>query len=223
MSTKPLTTTSYAILGVLAMRSWSAYDLTAYMRTSAVRRCWPRTESRLYAEPKNLVAHGLAVSKKEYTGRRSRTVYSITDQGRLALARWLGERADRWETEDEPLLKILLADHGTRDQLLATIRWALEDLMDGVTVMMGLSERVLAGGALLPDRLHVTAISARHGVNSARLRYEFLRWVDQRVRTWSDTALEGKEDEAKALLAESRKELEALDRDLRAFLGPEAE
>jgi hypothetical protein len=97
-------------------------------------------------------------------------VYSITDAGRRALAEWLGERAERWETEDEPLLKILLSDHGTRDQLLATIRWAMEDLLAGVTIMKGLSGRVAGGGALFPERLHITALSSRHGITTARRR-----------------------------------------------------
>ena len=38
MSRRSLTTTSYAILGVLAFRPWPAYDLTGYLRASPVRR-----------------------------------------------------------------------------------------------------------------------------------------------------------------------------------------
>ena len=222
MSTRPLTTTSYAILGVLAIRPWSAYDLTRYMRTSAVRRCWPRTESRLYAEPKNLVAHGFARATREYTGRRSRTVYSITRAGRKALARWMGERAARWETEDEALLKMLLADHGTPEQLLATIRGAMQDLHETVTTMMEISERVVAGQALLPERLHVTALAARHGVGTGRRRYEFLKWAEEWARTWDDTRLQGKEADATAVLAGCRADLEDLDREMRAWLGEDA-
>ncbi len=218
---KPLTTTSYAILGVLAIRPWSAYDLTGYMRTSAVRRFWPRTESRLYAEPKNLVAHGLVEASTEYTGKRGRTVYTITDAGRRALGEWLGERAGRWEVEDEALLKILLADQGSREQVLATIRRAMEDLLDIVTTMMEISERVVAGGPLLPGRLHITAISARHGVRLGRHRYDFLKWAEEWVSTWKDTRLDGKEAEAKKIIAQSRAELETLDRELRKSLGRE--
>jgi len=218
MSTKPLTTTSYAILGVLAIRPWSAYDLTGYMRTSSVRRFWPRTESRLYAEPKNLVAHGLVEASTEYTGKRSRTVYSITRAGRQALGTWLGERAERWDVEDEALLKILLADQGSPEQVLAIIRGAMEDLLGIVTTMMEISERVVAGGAMLPARLHITALGARHGVRMGRHRYDFLKWAEEWVSTWDDTRLDGKEEEAKKIIAQSRAELEKLDRDLRKTL-----
>lgn len=221
MSTRPLTTTSYAILGVLAIRPWSAYDLTGYMRTSAVRRFWPRTESRLYAEPKNLVAHGLAVASREYTGRRRRTVYTITDAGRSALTAWLGERAAPQETEDEALLKMLLADNGSKDQLLATIRNAMEDLLKGVTVVLELTERLTTGRARFPERLHITALHARHGIATMRLRYDFLRWAEEWVLGWRGTGLEGKEAEAEAILHEARTRLEELDRELRDTLGRE--
>jgi DNA-binding MarR family transcriptional regulator len=52
---------------------------------------WPRAVSRLYEEPKKLVAAGLASSRTEATGRRRSTVYSITPAGREALAAWLAE------------------------------------------------------------------------------------------------------------------------------------
>lgn len=55
-----LTTTSYAILGLLAVRPRSAYGLVEQMKRSNIRLLWPRAESKLYEEPKNLVAHRLA-------------------------------------------------------------------------------------------------------------------------------------------------------------------
>ena len=45
-----LTTTSYAILGLLAVRPWSTYELATQMDRS-VGRYWPRARSKLYEEP----------------------------------------------------------------------------------------------------------------------------------------------------------------------------
>ncbi len=50
-----MTTTSYAILGLLAIRPWTTYELTQQMQRS-LSRFWPRAESKLYEEPKKLVA-----------------------------------------------------------------------------------------------------------------------------------------------------------------------
>jgi DNA-binding PadR family transcriptional regulator len=220
MSKRPLTTTSYAILGVLAIRAWPAYELTRYMRTSAVRRCWPRTESRLYAEPRNLVAHGLAAASTEHTGRRRRTVYAITPAGRRALSRWLGERSVPREMQDETLLRMLLSDHGTPEQLLATIRWGLDDLRATVVELTKISDRIEAGDPRFPQRLHVTAIASRNGIGLLRQRFDFLVWAEDWVRSWSDTRLGvDKEKMAVRTLKQSRALLVELDRELARRLG----
>ena len=59
MSRGPLTTTSYAVLGLLAIKPWSSYELTQQMDRS-LGRIWPRATSKLYEEPKKLVEHGFA-------------------------------------------------------------------------------------------------------------------------------------------------------------------
>ena len=47
--------------------------------------------SKLYEEPKKLVAHGLARAEDASVGRRPRTRYTITARGRRALAAWVRE------------------------------------------------------------------------------------------------------------------------------------
>ncbi len=105
-----LTTTSHAILGLLQRRTWSAYELNKYMQRSGIRAVWPRTESRIYVEFKNLVAHGLATSQKEAKQGRKRTIYKITPAGRKALRSWLRTSEGGLRLESEPLLKLLYAD-----------------------------------------------------------------------------------------------------------------
>ena len=59
MSSRPPSTTSHAILSLLAIQPWATYDLAKLMRRS-LHFFWPRAESNLYAEPKRLVEAGLA-------------------------------------------------------------------------------------------------------------------------------------------------------------------
>lgn len=56
MSSKP-TVSSYAILGLLALRPWTGYDLTR-QATRSLRFAWPKSERLLYSEPKKLVELG---------------------------------------------------------------------------------------------------------------------------------------------------------------------
>ena len=69
--TANLTPTSYAILGLLAIKPWTTYELATQVERT-VKRFWPRTRSKLYEEPKKLVAAGLAVAQRDE--RRTRDV-----------------------------------------------------------------------------------------------------------------------------------------------------
>lgn len=219
MSMRPLTTTSYAILGILSIRPWSAYELTGYMRTSAVRAAWPRTESRLYEEPKNLVEHGLLSATTEHTGRRSRTVYRITAKGRRALRRWLDEPAAPRQIADETLLKVLFADQGSPEQLLATIRNACEELNRQATEIRKFARQVARGDGRFPERLHVTALAARHQIGLIGARLEYLKWAEEWVRSWDDTAIDDdKRMYAIATLDDAANELDTIAGELRAKL-----
>src|SRR5260370_22252458 len=89
-SSGKLPPTSYALLGLLDLKTWTVYELTKQMRRS-VRWFWPRAERKLYDEAKRLAGLGLATSRSEMTGRRASTVYEITPAGRDALRAWVGE------------------------------------------------------------------------------------------------------------------------------------
>src|SRR5437899_1527821 len=97
-------TTGNAILGLLALRSeWPTYALTKQLRRN-MRFFWPRAESRIYDEARQLVARGLATARREEFGRRPRTVYAITSEGRRALRRWLASPPRATALECESLL-----------------------------------------------------------------------------------------------------------------------
>jgi len=115
-----LTTTSYAILGLLAVQPWTTYELAQQMQR-ALGQFWPRAESKLYEEPKKLVAGGLARATKETTGKRPRTVYTITAKGRRALAAWIPTPSSGPVLEFEALVKLFYAEHGTKQDILDTL------------------------------------------------------------------------------------------------------
>jgi PadR family transcriptional regulator AphA len=86
-SSRPrFTITSYALLGLLAVRPWTAYELTQQMRRS-LHYVWPKSESLLYNEPKKLVEAGLARVTRQRRGDRTRAQYRITAAG---VAAWPG-------------------------------------------------------------------------------------------------------------------------------------
>lgn len=184
---KELTTTSYAVLGLLAIRPWTTYELARQMERS-LRNFWPRAERRIYDEPKALVARGLARARAEFTGRRRRTVYSITPKGRRALREWLEEPGAGPELEFEALLKVFLAEHGTKEALLRNIRaaraWAEEEVGRGAAFM----REYLETGGPFPERLHLITLMVRFlGVEYGTAVLRWARWAEEEVARWPDT------------------------------------
>jgi PadR family transcriptional regulator AphA len=175
-----LTTTSYLILGHLALRSWSTYELAQQMKRST-RHYWPRAESKIYEEPKKLVAHGLATATRGYTGRRPRTVYAITEEGRKALRRWLEEPGQAPVVEFEGLVKVLFAEQGSKDQLLATLR-SIRDRGERTRAeQVALAADLAATGGPFPDRLHVNELVFKFMWEQTETVIRWAMWAEEHV------------------------------------------
>ncbi|GGV02075.1 hypothetical protein GCM10010182_19570 [Actinomadura cremea] len=179
---RELTTTSYAILSLLAVRPWTTYELKQQMDRS-LRVMWPRAASVLYEEPKKLVERGLARARAEYTGRRKSTVYEITEDGRAALKEWLGEPGAGPVLEFEGLVKVAFADHGDLDGLRTVLRGVREDAERRAARTEERMAEYEEGGPY-PDRLPVIALTARllREQNEALLRWA--EWAEAEVAGW---------------------------------------
>jgi DNA-binding PadR family transcriptional regulator len=182
-----LPTTSYAVLGMLAIRPWTGYELTQQMRRS-LDYCWPKADSVLYEEPRRLVAAGLARATAEEHAGRQRTRYHITAKGRRTLKAWLAAPPGDPRLEVEPLLRLLFAEHGTADDLrqaIASFRsWAESRYEAGIAMFRDYLET----GGPFPDRLHLQVL---FGAFYEELFFLVRRWttmVDEELDSWPSTA-----------------------------------
>jgi PadR family transcriptional regulator, regulatory protein AphA len=187
MSRRSLTTSSYAVLGLLAIRPWATYELAKQMRRS-LHFFWPRAESNLYAEPKRLVEAGLAEAREEWNGDRKRTVYSITQAGRRSLADWLARPTAAPRLESEPHLRLFYANCGTKDDLLATIASVAEDAQASIDHFERLLDEYGRGEARFPERIHVNTLVATLVLEQARATVRWARWAADEVARWNDPA-----------------------------------
>jgi DNA-binding PadR family transcriptional regulator len=93
----------HAVLGLLAERPASGYDLMKLFETS-LANVWPATQSQVYGELGKLAASGLlTVSAK---GPRGRKEYAITDEGLAELRHWLVETEPDRVRRSETLLRV---------------------------------------------------------------------------------------------------------------------
>ena len=208
---RPLTTTSYAVLGLLAVRPRSAYDLVRQIKRSNIRLIWPRAESKLYEEPKTLVAHGLATAGVARTGARRRSVYRITPRGRHALRQWLGEPGAGLLLEFESMVKVVYGDFGTKEQLLANIQRIRAGTVERASASLPLVRELAEVGPRFPERAHVIAVADRFLVDMLQTTLRWSEWAEHVVEQWSGTRQDrAMAAQARRVLAENAAAVEAI-------------
>lgn len=194
-----LTTSSYAVLGLLAIRPWAGYELTQQASRS-LRFAWPKSERLLYAEPKKLVEHGLATALQESVGQRTRTVYTITDEGRAALKAWMATSPQPPVLEAEALLRLLFAENGSVDDLTAALDQMAADAAAMYEQVVTINTGYLDGKHPFPPRTHLSVLFATFQLELFDL---IVRWVDfakAEIATWPTTEGLGMTDRTEAIL-----------------------
>jgi PadR family transcriptional regulator AphA len=96
-------TLRHAVLGLLADRTASGYDLMKLFDTS-LANVWPATQSQVYGELGKLAGSGLLEVSAE--GPRGRKEYTITKQGLDELRSWLIDTEPDRTRRSETLLRV---------------------------------------------------------------------------------------------------------------------
>jgi PadR family transcriptional regulator, regulatory protein AphA len=140
-------TTAHALLSLIALRPrWSTYELTGQV-TRALQFLLPRAESRVYDEARALARRGLVRAEDDTGGRRPRTVYSLTDQGRAELDEWLAGPVAPTRLQSEALLRVLVGRLASTQQLLAAVRRLRADAEGAFEQGRAVAAEYLAGVA----------------------------------------------------------------------------
>jgi DNA-binding PadR family transcriptional regulator len=192
--TRP-TSTSYAVLGLLAVRPWSTYELTRQMDRS-LGRMWPRAASKLYEEPKKLVALGLATAEDETVGRRPRTVYAITEEGRAALAAWLAEPGEGPVLEFEQLVKLSFAEHGTRSDALRTVAAARDWARERNVENLAAARQYAVGEGPYQERAAQTMIAGAFFTELYATVARWADWAEEQIAAWPEDPADATADPA---------------------------
>ncbi|MFN0028681.1 MAG: PadR family transcriptional regulator [Acidimicrobiales bacterium] len=172
------------MLGLLALRPWSTYELAKQMQRS-VRWFWARAERKMYDEPKHLVASGLATSRSTMTGKRASTVYEITAGGRAALRDWLASpQFAPPQIEMEGMIHLFFAENGTPDQLMAAMGRMQDHAVDALAELHLMSAAIAAGDEEFPERRAMNALSTELVARLHETTRDWSRWAQSEVASW---------------------------------------
>ncbi len=195
-----LTTTSYALLGQLSLRPWSTYEL-AQQKVRYFRYVWPRAESAIYREVKRLSADGLIEGTRERTGKRSRTVYSITDAGLEELKAWLDTPVSPFAVEFEGMIRLFVAQTGTTNQILAAIEQVREDARQMLDFGGEVKLEYLEGRGALQDQVYIRAHAIDFFISLLNMVEDWTTRTLEEMRAWDSRSLEEKNKRALEILA----------------------
>ncbi|MEX0756002.1 MAG: PadR family transcriptional regulator [Actinomycetota bacterium] len=193
--TTQLTTTSYAVLAQVAVHPWSTYEL-AQQRVRYFRYVWPRAESAIYREVKRLSAMGLLTGKKDYVGKRARTVYSITDEGREALRGWLSTPVSPFAMDFEAMIRLFVAPLGTKDQIVTTLHQVRDDAREMLRFGGEVKQEFLEGLAVTQDQVYIRALAVDFFISLLNTVHAWAERTIEEIESWDDLSPDGKNERA---------------------------
>lgn len=177
---QPIDAGSASLIGI---DRWTPYELVQHMKRSTIHHIWPRAESKLYEEPKRLAAAGYVTATADRKDPR-RIRYTISAAGRRLLSEWVAQPGSGVRFESEGAVKVLAAEHGTKDQLLATIDSIRRDALNDIERCCRVLSEIVTDGPPYPNRIHQGSLVVDLIV---RLTESVVDWADSaeaRVERW---------------------------------------
>lgn len=207
---REISTTAYLTLGLLAARDWSAYQLAEQLGRG-VAELWPSADRGRYAVLNRLSDAGFVETRQEHTGRRARTIYSITPEGREALARWLSTPVRPPSFEFEGMVRVLLSDQGSLDDLRATLAQTRERARAQRDLFARYAAFISATGGTFPERRHLFALANTFMIGHYDHIVAWADWAERQIADWPDTATPATThgDQVRSMLAPGRRLFEA--------------
>jgi PadR family transcriptional regulator, regulatory protein AphA len=139
MSRDELTPLSYVVMTLVGQGGAGPHDLVRMARSGRIY--WDAAESQWYAEPKRLERLGYLSSRREAGQTRPRTHYTLTDNGRAALAEWMEQPARFPRIQHDAVVRLLAADIVGEKAVLDSLL-ALRDELAAISARLDAAEAV---------------------------------------------------------------------------------
>jgi DNA-binding PadR family transcriptional regulator len=175
-----LSATGKVILGMLAARPRSGYEIKQLVDSSA-RFFWAASYGQIYPELKKLESAGLVTGADSSQGARQRTTFKLTADGRRAAREWIGRPPEVLETRDEGLLKLFFAGSIDRKRAAEIARERAAVSREKAVQLRAIWDAVDAAGhpegaAAEPDLGSMTVL--RYGIEASEWTAE---WFERAV------------------------------------------
>jgi hypothetical protein len=140
------------------------------------------------------------MSRRVDVGRRRRTEYAITRQGRVALKTWLATPAAPTVLESEGALKVLFGNNTSLDVLQQRLAEFAAEAEASDEPWRAIALDYVEGRGPFPERTHVNVLHWVLLDQWAKVRAEWAQWASAIVATWPDSFGPADRSESLALL-----------------------
>lgn len=165
----------HALLGLLAERPASGYDLLKQFETS-LAMVWPAQQSQVYGELGKL--HEAGLIEITGTGARNRREYGITDAGRTELRQWLTEPGLDLAFRSATLLRVFFLWTLARDEGTAY----LDQFARANQARLAALEAIRDNVAWLGDPAQVCGwLVLEYGIRGSQTAEQWAQWAAEQL------------------------------------------
>lgn len=169
--------TKYALLGVLSMGPASGYDIKKKM-ASSTNHFWREGDSSIYPILKQLLDECLVSCELTNTDSdKPKKVYTISEQGHLALQAWLLDEPELFQGRNELLLKVFFGWNVERSVIISHLRSFGRRLAKRLAEYEAMQAAFYAEEVRAVDKLH-RALTLKAGILHTKASIE---WSQQAI------------------------------------------
>lgn len=162
------------ILGLLSHEELTGYEIKKRMDTT-LKFFWSASYGSIYPALNDLVNRGLATKREDTNSKRNKLIYTITENGRDYLKKWLSLPIEKDELRYETLLKLFFGNEKGEEQALVHIE-AFEKKIEKELPYLLQAEAIL-NKCLNEDTTHkYYLLTVRFGIKTYRA---YLEWCKE--------------------------------------------
>jgi hypothetical protein len=135
---------------------------------------------------------GLITGRTEYTGKRARTIYSITGEGKEALREWLGTPVSPFAMDFEAMIRLFVAPLGTKEQIVTTLRQVRSDAEEMLRFAAGVKQEFLDGISVTQDQVYIRALAVDFFISLLHTVHAWAARTLAEIEAWDDLSPIGK-------------------------------
>jgi DNA-binding PadR family transcriptional regulator len=168
------TSTDFATLGMLTLKSMSGYEIRQLMSQS-IAHFWSESYGQLYPSLKKLEQAKLVTRRTEPGQKRGKHIYTITPAGREKLRVWLEEAPRPQPPRSELLLKLFILSPAAAETSMEHVTRARNRAIEDLRHLGYVEEKIRSEDADHPQLQQwlYTLSFGRHRVEAV------VRWADE--------------------------------------------